>query len=308
VLAILLSAYNGEQFIADQIDSLLQQSFQDFHIYVSDDCSTDSTYEIIQDYCARYPEKISVTRNTSNSGGAKHNAIQLMIKHREDYLMLCDQDDVWLPNKIAITLAKLKEMEACYGVNVPLMVHTDLEVVDAQLLTIQSSFWAAMNCNSRKNKLHNLIIQNIITGCTVMYNRALAELIWAEPTFMVMHDWWLGLAAAAFGYIEPMEIQTIKYRQHAHNDIGAKDVRTLRYKFNRLMNYGDVKQAVNMTYRQAESFLKMYRERLNAEQIRLLVEYSGIPSHNKVMKWVTICRLGTFKNGVGRKIAQFLFI
>jgi len=308
MLAILLSAYNGEQFIADQIDSLLQQSFQDFHIYVSDDCSTDSTYEIIQDYCARYPEKITATSNASNSGGAKHNAIRLMIEHREEYLMLCDQDDVWLPDKIAITLAKLKEMEARYGADAPLMVHTDLEVVDAQLQTIQPSFWAAMNSNSLKNKLHNLIIQNIITGCTVMYNRALAELIWAEPTFMVMHDWWLGLAATAFGHIEPLDAQTIKYRQHAHNDIGAKDVRTLRYKFNRLLHYGDVKQAVNMTYQQAESFLEMYRERLTAEQIKLLVEYSAIPTHNKVMKWVTICRLGTFKNGVGRKIAQFLFI
>jgi len=308
VLAILLSAYNGEQFIADQLDSLLQQTYQDFHIYACDDCSTDSTYAIVQDYCARYPGKITTTRNTQNSGGAKHNAIKLMIEHREDYLMLCDQDDVWLPDKIATTLAKLKAMEARYGVDVPLMVHTDLEVVDAQLQTIQATFWAAMNNNCRKNKLHNLIIQNIITGCTVMYNRALAELIWAEPRFMVMHDWWLGLAAAAFGHIEPMETQTIKYRQHAHNDIGAKDVRTLRYKLNRLLNYGDVKQAVNMTYQQAESFLEMYRERLTAEQIKLLAEYSAIPTRNKLMKWVTICRLRTFKNGVGRKIAQFLFI
>jgi len=303
-----LSVYNGEQFIADQLDSLLQQTYQDFHIYACDDCSTDSTYAIIQDYCARYPGRIAATRSAQNSGGAKHNAIRLMIEHREDYLMLCDQDDVWLPNKIEITLAKLKEMENRYGIDVPLMVHTDLEVVDAQLETIQPSFWAAMNSNCYKNKLHNLVIQNIITGCTVMYNRALAELIWAEPGFMVMHDWWLGLAAAAFGYIEPMEIQTIKYRQHANNDIGAKDVRTMSYKFKRLLNYGEVKHAVNMTYRQAESFLEMYRERLTAEQIRLLVEYSAMPNHNKVKKWITICRLGTFKNGVGRKIAQFLFI
>ena len=308
MLAILLSAYNGEQFIADQIDSLLQQTVQDFHIYISDDCSTDSTYEIIQSYCDRYPEKITATRNAHNSGGARHNAIRLMIERRADYLMLCDQDDVWLPDKIALTLAKLKDMESAYGIDTPLMVHTDLEVVDEQLQTIQTSFWAAMNSNSRKNKLHNLIIQNIITGCTVMYNRALANLICEEPEFMIMHDWWLGLVATTFGHIEPLYDRTIKYRQHAHNDIGAKDVRTLGYKFNRLLNYGEVKHAVNMTYQQAESFLKMYRERLTAEQIRLLSEYSAIPNHNKLMKWVTICRLGTFKNGVGRKIAQFLFI
>ena len=307
-MAILLSTYNGEKFISEQIDSLLAQTYQDFHVYINDDCSTDSTLEIAIGYAEAHPEKITVTQNEANSGGAKHNAISLMVRHRADYLMLCDQDDVWMPDKIARTLAKMQELEARLGSSTPLLVHTDLEVVDASLETIQPSFREAMNSNFSKRKLNNLIIQNITTGCTVMYNRALADLITAEPAFLVMHDWWLGIVASAFGHIEAVQAPTILYRQHVENVIGARDVRTFRYKLERLKNYRDVQHAVDTTYRQAASFLAMYADRLTSDQVRLLADYSNIPNRNKLMKWVTICRLGTFKNGIGRKIAQFLFI
>jgi hypothetical protein len=152
------------------------------------------------------------------------------------------------------------------------------------------------------------LVQNIICGCTVAYNRALAELVRAEPAFMIMHDWWLGLIAAAFGKIGHLDDQTVLYRQHGRNEIGARDVRTFSYKLYKLTHGGEVRQVFNQTYEQARSFLRLYRPLLNEKQKALLSAYIQIPAHNKVVRFITINRLGVLKYGIARKIANFLFI
>ena len=308
MISILLASYNGEKYIAEQIDSLLSQSCQDFKLYIYDDCSTDNTYSLITEYAVNHPDKIIPARNQANSGGAGQNFINMMIAHNDDYIMLCDHDDIWLPGKVEITLAKMKDMEHKFGVSTPILVHTDLRVVNEKLQTISPSFKAAMNADFKKTKLQNQIIQNTLTGCTVMYNRALSELITETPRYMIMHDWWLMLVASAFGVITDIEVQTVLYRQHSANEIGAKDVRTLRYKVNKLLSYTEIRRALNETYEQAQSFLDAYKNKLTREQIELLHAYCDIPNHVKLVRWLTICRLGVLKNGLARKLANFIFI
>jgi len=309
MVSILLASYNGEKYITEQIDSLLCQTFQNFKLFICDDKSTDGTYSLILRYAEKYPDRILVAQNKENSSSAKYNFMQMMISHKDDYVMLCDQDDVWLPNKIEITLAKMKEMESRVGADSALLVHTDLRVVSEDLTTVISpSFKEAMNSNFNRVRLRDQIIQNTLTGCTVIYNRTLADLIDRMPRFMVMHDWWLMLIASAFGGIEGIDAQTVLYRQHNENSIGAKDVRKIRYKINKLVNYSDMKLALEETYLQAESFLSAYRAQLNDEQIELLETYCKIPGMSKIRRWQTMCRLGCLKNGISRKIASFIFV
>ena len=308
MISILMTSFNGERFIGEQIASLLAQTLQDFKLYIQDDKSTDNTFAIVEKYAEKHPDKIHAAQNTENSGCAKLNYIRMMIAHKNDYLMLCDQDDVWLPDKIEVTLAKMREMEAKYGAKTPLLVHTDLRVVDNELETISPSFKAAMNANYEKTKLHNQVIQNTLTGCTVMYNRVLAELITEAPTFMAMHDWWLMLIASAFGEIGSLDKQTILYRQHSENEIGAKDVRTLSYKINRVLNRAEIKEALSSTYAQAQGFLDVFNNSLSADQKKLLEAYIDIPNHYKLARIIIVFRLGVFKNGFSRKIAQIIFI
>jgi len=308
MIAILLASYNGEQFIAEQIKSLLAQTVQDFKIYINDDKSTDATWKIVSDFAKENPDKIVIYQNEVNSGAAEHNFINMMIKCKDDYIMLCDQDDVWLPNKIELTFSKMKTMEAEFGKDTPLLVHTDLTVVDENLEIVSPSFKAAMNANYGKMKLRNQIIQNTLTGCTVMYNKALASLITDIPQYMVMHDWWLMLCAAAFGKIAALDEQTILYRQHRKNEVGAKDVRTLSYKFKRFFNYSEIKTALNITYMQAQSFYTMFEGKLSDSQKKLLTAYCDIPNHNKFVRAYKIWHLGTLKNGFSRRVAQFMFI
>lgn len=308
MISILLATYNGESFLKAQLDSILNQSLLPDKIYIQDDASEDDTWGIIEEYKDKYPALIEAKRSKVNSGSAKYNFMDMMINIKDDYVMLCDQDDIWLPNKIEVSLNKMQSMEEKWGKDTPILIHTDLKVVDENLDTIHSSFKESMDADYTRTSLNAAVIQNIITGCSAMYNRALADMIKEVPKDFVMHDWWLMLVAAAFGKIDHLDTATILYRQHGENEIGAKDVKSLRYKINRMINYIGVKDAIEQTYGQAESFLNIYRNQLSEKDISLLDEYIKIPSKNKWNKWRTIIRLKTMKTGLTRKIANFIFI
>ena len=307
MISILMDTYNGEKFLAEQLDSLMSQTIDDFTLWIRDDASTDSTWNILMDYTSRYPGKINLSRNEKNSGSAKHNFLDMMIDIRDDYIMLCDQDDVWLSDKIEITLAKMKKMEQQYP-STPVLVHTDLCVVDSLLNVVNPSFKWAMQSNFSRTALHQMLIQNTLTGCTAMYNRALAMLLDRKPEFCVMHDWWLQLVVSAFGKIGYLNERPILYRQHDRNEVGAKNVRTLSYKINRLRRSNEVREAIRVTYAQAESFLQIYRERMNEAQKNIVELYCTVPKKKKLFRWLTVCRLGAFKTSISRNVAYFLFI
>jgi len=188
VISILLASYNGENYIAEQIESLLAQTEKDFKLFIRDDKSTDETFSIAQGYERKYPGKIFAMQNSENTGGAKRNFIKMMIEHKDEYVMLCDQDDVWLPDKIEKSLEKIREMEEYYGTSMPILVHTDLKVVDEGLNVISHSYEAMANTSFKNNALRNLLTMNIAAGCTALYNRALADIIQAEPSYFVIHD------------------------------------------------------------------------------------------------------------------------
>ena len=308
MISILMATYNGERFIKEQIESLLKQTVLDFKLYINDDKSTDSTYLILQNYANNHPDKIFVSQNEKNSGSAKDNFFQMMINHKDDYIMLCDQDDVWLPDKIEKSLYKIKELEEQHGASKPLLVYTDLEVVDENLNTISKSYFNTEDINNKKKTLNKIVARNITTGCTVMYNRALAELIKENPEFMIMHDWWLTLIACAFGDADTIYEPTVLYRQHSDNEIGVVKVKTLSHMLHKLINYKEAKKVLNDTYAQAASFLIMYKDKLSKEQVEFLSKFCDIPNHNKVFRWIMICRLGVLKKGILRKISSFIFI
>ena len=127
-LAILLGTYNGGRFLREQLDSLFAQTMKDFQLYIRDDGSTDDTMLIVKEYQQLHPNIVKVEDEGKNLG-AKGNFERLLALTDADYYMFCDQDDVWLPDKIEVSFAKMKQMEQRYG-DIPLLVHTDLEVVD----------------------------------------------------------------------------------------------------------------------------------------------------------------------------------
>lgn len=222
MIDILLSTYNGEKYLAEQLDSLFRQSFQEFRIIVRDDCSSDGTIAILQRYQSAHPYKMEIIYGEHNIGYIKSFEYLLSIS-TSDYAMFCDQDDVWMPEKISVSLRRMKQCEATYGTATPILVHTDLKVADENLNIICHSFiaYSGIPVVPLEKDIHYLGFSNTATGCTSIFNRALISI--ALPFRNgIMHDAWMAISAKMYGQIDFVAEPTILYRQHGHNSLGAK--------------------------------------------------------------------------------------
>ena len=215
---ILMAAYNGGKYIAEQIDSILAQTFQDFRLIIRDDGSSDNTPAIIEDYARRYPAKIGIAHDDVVCRNATRNFFQLLTYAQADYVMFSDQDDVWLPEKIQVTYDRMKQAEAD-NPGKPVLVFTGLEVVDAKLRSLNR--FMAVNVSAARYDFKNVIYTNIATGMTQMLNRALYKNMGGYVEGIGLHDWWAALYAGAFGVVAHVPQVTSLYRQHSNNVIGG---------------------------------------------------------------------------------------
>ena len=223
---IILSTYNGEKYLAEQLDSILNQTFNDWKLIIRDDDSTDSTLKIIQNYIDKFPNKITLIPSSGNLGPMLSFG-ELLKVSTSKYVAFCDQDDVWLENKLSLFIEKMIETEKKYP-NTPILIHSDLFVVDKDLNIINESFWKKLGLNPNIKSLSYYLSSNNITGCSIVINDKLREIATPIPKEASMHDWWLALNASFFGVIEHISLQLIYYRQHNLNSVGAHSL------FNRL--------------------------------------------------------------------------
>lgn len=303
---IILSTYNGEKYLKEQLDSILSQSFSDFKVLVRDDGSTDNTVAILKEYEKMYPNKISLIEDDEGNLRSTRSFMKLLEYSSDcEYVMFCDQDDVWLPEKIELTLKKIIEMEEEFG-DIPLLVHTDLVVVDESLRIINNSFFNFQKIDPYRDSFNNLLMQNVITGCTVMINKDLVQKCLPIPDGVIIHDWWAGLVASKFGKIGYLSQATIQYRQHRANVVGAKGFTMLAVfrKIYVLFTSDIIKQY----QKQAKAFLKKYQNELNSETIQILQEFSTLEQKPWWQKRIILWKYKLFKQGFIRNIGLFLKI
>ena len=269
MVTVLLATYNGGKYLEEQLNSLIKQTYTDFRIIIRDDGSSDNTAEIISRYSEVFADKIIVCPSTEPTHSAAGNFFKLIEMYNDDYIMLADQDDHWLPEKIEKTFSAMKKAEENYGVDTPILVHTDLCVADEKLNIISNSFIKYQGLSPENTELNRTLMQNSVTGCTVMFNRALQEKLFTLPQVTAMHDWWLALIASALGKIEYLNEPTILYRQHGNNEVGAKDYKSLSFLKSRLKNIKKSKETYKIISLQAEFLLKNYSELLTIKQKKL---------------------------------------
>lgn len=309
-ISILLSTYNGEKYIKEQLDSLFSQTYKNFEIIVRDDESSDKTLEILKSYDVKIIESIE------NLGAKKSFSTLLeyaLHNGDSDYFMFCDQDDIWNDDKIEKTLIKMQNLEKKYG-NIPLLVHTDLEVVDENLKTISNSMWEYEYILPQCNRLNRLLIQNTITGCTMMINRKLAKKSFDIPAEAIMHDWWIGLVASYFGKIGYINTSTIKYRQHGNNTIGAKgfQINILRHTLSLMKSliFKDITYLnhIQINIVQAKAFLEQFRNELDDKTIKMLEEFIALEQKSWSQKRTILLKYKLLKQGFIRNAGLFLKI
>lgn len=226
-LDIVLATCNGEEFVAEQLSSL--QHCDDYTKFVSrvlvvDDCSDDNTVDIVAAF-VKNDSRIFWFPSDTERQGTIRNFERGSILTDAPYVMFCDQDDVWHRDKITLQLNCIKIQEEKYGIDFPLLVFSDLEVVDECLRCINPSFFKYQNISPEwSTSFNQLLIQNVAAGCTILINRPLLLKALPLPSAIIMHDWWLMLVARAFGQIFWLEKSLVKYRQHGANQVGAKKI------------------------------------------------------------------------------------
>lgn len=280
-----MATYNGAAFLAAQLDSILAQDTDRWHLTVSDDGSTDATPEILEDYARRFPEKITRVFSGRRFGNARDHFFWLMAQCEAEYMHFADQDDVWHPEKVRVMQEALEQAEAQYGAQTPLLVFTDQAVVDEDLKPMALSLMRMQRQDPEKTDYRNILFQNIVTGCTSAINRSLADLAGqcGDTTQVIMHDWWLALVAARFGKLVYLDTPTLDYRQHRGNSVGAKDVRSLGYIAGKFRRLSELKYFFGRKKDQAKVFAECYRGRLT-EKDRTLVNAFSCKRSNMTFK------------------------
>jgi len=306
MVSVLLASYNGEKYVREQLDSILNQTFSDLSIVISDDLSADGTPAIIREYEEQYPGRVRSLRNSERSGSAQNNFFRLLKSAADDYIMMCDQDDIWLPDKVEVTLREMKKLEAEWGEAVPLLVHGDLSVTDKEGGILQKSMAEYQKIAVHDNRFSHYLVENNITGNTVMINRALLGFLADVPKECVMHDWWLGLLASCFGRITYIDRPLVLYRQHGENQMGSKSGKEQYAE--RIRNQDAVRENYRKMFAQAQLFLKLYGNEMSLEQREILEHFIKLPEKNRAEKIYTIWKYKLMKSTLIRTLGQMLSI
>lgn len=307
MITILLATYNGERYLAEQLDSILAQTEQNWRLVIQDDCSTDGSVAVATRYANTYSDRIKVIQRAAPSGSAKNNFFSMLQYVDTEYWMTCDQDDVWLPNKIEVTLEAMRRLDTKHP-DVPLLVHTDLTVIDQNRNILAKSLFSYQKLDSKRDSFANLLSQNIVTGCTALMNHALLDRIRAIPVAALMHDWWFALVAAAFGKIMFVEQQTVLYRQHGKNSVGAKSAGDFFYLFKKALQGKKTKKALEDTQVQARYFLNCYEKDMLEPLLNICQNFVALSEMNKIQKIQCLHRFDFWMSSVARKIGQLLYI
>lgn len=269
---ILMSTYNGQQFLAEQIRSIQEQSYTDWTLFIRDDGSSDNTKEILKDFERQDSRIHLIDSDKSDNLGVIKSFHKLVNHDRADYYFFSDQDDVWLPNKLELSLKEAQN----YLADFPLMVYMDLKVVN-QDLEIMTESMVKSQSHHANTELVQELTENTVTGGVAMINRALAEM-WQETDDILMHDWYLALLASAFGNLVFIDQPGELYRQHSDNVLGA---RTLSKRFKKWIRphilfavYWDL---IKNSQKQARHLLQMPLSQSNRELIEAFVTIMDKP-------------------------------
>ena len=306
MITVLLAAWNGENYLREQMESLLGQTNQEFTILISDDCSTDRTPEIISEYENRFPNRVKSLKNLNPSGSARNNFFRLLKAASDEYLMFCDQDDIWLPDKVEVTFKEMKKMENVWGMDMPILVHTDLSVADQAGTVLYPSMTRYQKIGVYDNRTSHYLVENNITGNTMMINRSLKNLMMQIPETCVMHDWWLGLMASCFGKIFYIDRPLVLYRQHGSNQVGAKS--GMKQLSERRNSREKVRENYRSLFEQAKAFLSIYGQSMTPGQKELFEEFLTLCKKSRAGKIKTILKYKLFKSTRVRTLGQMFSI
>jgi glycosyltransferase involved in cell wall biosynthesis len=267
LISIVIATYNGEKYLHEQLDSLFSQTYKNVEIIAIDDCSSDSSVSILNEYASRH-SNMKVFVNEKNLKHIKTFERGILLGQGK-YISLCDQDDIWDNRKIEFVLAEMKE-----GVS---MAYCDSLFVDGTGVSMNKKISDIKNLTSYDNVLP-FIIGNTVSGHASIFEKTLALSAMPFPEHII-HDWWLAFVAALCGKIVFVNLPLVKYRQHEKSVIGAVKVKG-RVKKKTLDENKLIRERIKSFYEKCPSSKKTEKEIL----MRLQKSYSSFSLSNNFLR------------------------
>ncbi len=294
---ILLSTYNGEPFLAELLDSLLEQDYPHLRILARDDGSSDGTVDILKKYRSEH-QTIEVFAGENLGFVQSFFELLKKVDPETEYIGFCDQDDVWLPDKVSRAVKAMsgpsREGPTLYG--------SRLKIVDQGLNALSDS-----TIPPRRLSFDNALVESSVVGCTMLFNRSGYELLARYPDDVIGHDWWVYLVFSAFGEIIYDPEAKILYRQHDKNVYGLSNrfLANLKVKISRFLNEGK-DQAV---MRQVEQFAEIYLDKLTAEKQETVRQSLGFQDQSLFKRLGSVVANKTYRqNQFDNFVLKFLLL
>jgi len=275
-ISIALCTFNGEKYLKRQLDSFPKQTLLPFELVACDDASSDDTCRILEDFSHTAPFPVRIVRNARNLGLRK-NFSQAASLCQGDYVAFSDQDDIWSPDKLEHGIRAMQKTEQEYGTGIPLLVHSDLSLIDAEGHVTAPSCMKVLHMRHEPvDPLRTLLVRNFVFGCTSLCNRALIQESLPFPDVIANHDGWCALIAASRGKILFIPEPKVLYRQHqatvTDGAVSPYNIRLIIRRFDpsraRKTLLGLISQAeelerrLNATYCGAPAYLRAYIDSL----------------------------------------------
>lgn len=273
-LSVAMCTYNGARYLPAQLESIARQTCLPDELIICDDHSTDATHAVLEQFTKTAPFRVRLFHNPTRLGVVANFSKAITLTAGR-YIALSDQDDIWLPQRLERSLLAIRTAEECYGPHTPVLVHTDLSVLGEGGDIISPSFMRFQHLQHvTSDPLRILLTQNFVTGCTVLMNASLKLSATPIPTSVLIHDWWLALIAACLGKIVFLNEQTVFYRQHSSNTIGAIRYNIISLQFI-LQKWRERPNHLKLLLEQNQALIEHLQQR---EQIppSLLIDYHNI--------------------------------
>ena len=270
-ISVVMATYNGAQFLQEQIESILLQTIQPSEIIICDDGSVDGTKAILKSYATN--GLIQFYENETTLGVVDNFKKGVLLAQTGNYIAFCDQDDIWMPQKLETLQNELMQLEKDeQNENLPCIVYSDLILIDDKKNVLNKSFWNELYHDVHEHCLSTLLFGNFVTGCSVMMNGASRTYFLNTPKD-ILHDVWLAFVGNAIGKIKAVSTPLIYYRQHAQNQnyqLGNSkktktSLRWLRFKMLLFRN-----NYLQNEYFIAKSFLNIYEHEIEAPKKKLI--------------------------------------
>lgn len=266
-ISIIIATYNGERFLAEQIESILLQDYPIDEIIVCDDNSTDNTNKILDHY--QSIGKIKWIKNEKRLGVIRNFKKAASLAANGNYIAFCDQDDIWLSYKIKLQIEVLFELEKKCNFNKPALVYSNLNLIDQNGNSINKSFWNEISHDNHKHCLSTILFGNFITGCTILMNSKMLHFFSKMPENEILHDYWLGLISLTFGESKGIAEPLVLYRQHSSNvtyNIHKKKMSKNTLRLNGLRNIFKKNSYLQEELKIATFFYSDFKNDLNRKQ------------------------------------------